>query len=304
MSNLHLRIQKCFVATVVASSVLAFGAVSARAQDAFQDPGDSFATPPTQASHDQMPINNSQRELVLPRGFVRADLGLTLGDWAFGGRSDIYFWHDLGLSVGLFDGFEVGLTANRPGFRPRVAAGALTLGSDGDDFHYGRLVLYGRYQFIRSDHVLIAADLEFGFPTGSNRQGVARGGDFGMRAWVPIRIRMENIALDLGATIEFVTDPGQANFYVPFIMTLNLAERFYLRGGVSFEIYDLFDTDDDFALLHFFFGGGYTADIEGHPVDIGGEFGFPAMVISRSSDRTEGGVWYFRVNAALHYDLF
>jgi hypothetical protein len=250
----------------------------------------------------QLPVSRTQRELVEPEGYVRIDLGLTFGDGNGRANDGIFFAHDLGGGVGLVENFEVGVSLNREWFWPRVGGGLVPILYDGDHVHFHRIPIYARYQFVTSDHVAIAGDLEFNLATHAHGRHRHQ-----MRASLPVRLRGGSVMFDTGFTFELETNDAQANFYTPAVFAFNATEALFFRVATGFGVTDM--RKEGF-FMPLFFGGGYTFPVSTALVDVSGDFGFPFLAHHGerygpgANDRTSADFWMFKVTVAVHLSAF
>ena len=273
------------------ASLLASAAGTARAQDVAP-----INAPP---ANEAIPLQRTQRELVLPNGYVRGDLALSFGDRFRNAPGGEFFAHDLGGGLSLVENLEFGISLNREWFWPRIGGGVLPLFWDGDHVHFQGLPIYARYQFLTTEHVAIAGDIEMFLETHSHHR--ARRHAF--RASLPVRLRFGAFMFDTGFTFEAQTNDAQANFYMPAIFTINPTEALHFRLSTGFGVYDM---DKNQVFMPLYFGGGYSLYISNILADINLDFGFPYMVHSAPSggDHTTHENWMVKLSVAAYFDVF
>lgn len=274
---------------ILLAALLAGTASHASAQDVGEP-----AVAPVSAG---VPIQRTQRELVLPEGYVRADLGLTFGDANGNARNGEFFAHDLGGGISLIENLEFGISLNREWFWPRYGGGVLPLFWDGNHVHFLALPIYARYQFLTTEHVAIAGDVEMYLRTHSH--GPTR---HAFRASLPIRFRFNSFMIDTGVTFEVETNDAQANIYLPAVFTFNPTEALHFRVSTGFSALDM---DKDFLAMPLFFGGGYSLTISDILADINLDFGFPYLVHSDfgGGDHSSPDIWMVKLSVAAYIDV-
>ncbi|MCA9577772.1 MAG: hypothetical protein R3B40_03755 [Polyangiales bacterium] len=251
--------------------------------------------PPTSAS--AMPTQRTQRELVLPEGYVRGDLALSFGDQNGNAPNGEFFAHDLGGGISLVENLEFGISLNREWFWPRVGGGVLPLFWDGDHVHFIALPIYARYQFLTTEHVAIAADVEMYIRT--HEHGPKR---HAFRASLPVRLRFGGFMFDTGVTFEVQANDAQANLFLPALFTFNPTEALHFRLSTGFGVLDM---DGDQMFMPLFFGGGYSLTVADILADINLEFGFPNLVHSAPGGGDHGSpdTWMVKLSLAAYIDV-
>jgi hypothetical protein len=244
-----------------------------------------------------VPVTRTHRELVLPEGYVRGDLALSFGDQNGNFRGGEFFAHDLGGGISIIENLEFGISLNREWFWPRVGGGVLPLFWDGSHVHFQALPIYARYQFLTTEHVAIAGDIEMYLRT--HAHGPTR---HGFRASLPVRLRFDRFMIDTGFTFEAQTNDAQANLYVPAIFTINPTEALHIRASTGFGVLDM---DGDAVFMPLFFGGGYSLAIGDILADINLDFGFPTLVHSAPAggDHSTPQNWMVKLSVAAYIEV-
>lgn len=284
---------------LLTAMVAALSGARARAQDA-----ETVEVPSA-----GVPIQRTQRELVLPEGYVRGDLALAFGDndgLDFSPQNG-FFAHDLGGGLSIVPNLEFGVSLNREWFWPRVGGGLVPIYWDGDRAHFWRIPIYARYQFVTSEHVAIAADVEMNLAT----HGYSNARRHAFRASLPVRLRFGSFMFDTGFTFEAETrgpaNHGQANIYFPAVFTLSATEALFFRLATGIGISDMRSRGVHMPL---FFGGGYSLTISDILADINLDFGFPYLahnddffVPGPGGDSTSPDIWMVKISFAAYLDL-
>lgn len=278
---------------VVTTLLVGLASGRAQAQDAIE---------PAEAPGAGVPTQRTQRELVLPEGYVRGDLALSFGDANGNGDPD-FFAHDLGGGISFVENLELGVSLNREWFWPRVGGGLVPIFWDGDRAHFYRIPLYARYQFLTSEHVAIAADVEMNFAT--HRFANTRRHAF--RASLPVRLRFSSFMIDTGFTFEALSNDAQANLYLPAVFTVNATEALFFRLSTGLGILDMRSEGVHMPL---FFGGGYSLNFSEILADINLDFGFPYLahnddffVPGPGGDRSSPDIWMVKFSLAVYIDV-
>ncbi len=281
---------------LVLTAVLAiFTGARAQAQDAA----------PVEAPSAGVPIQRTQRELVLPEGYVRGDLALAFGDTFDLSPESGFFAHDFGGGLSIVENLEFGVSLNREWFWPRVGGGLIPIYWDGDRAHFWRIPIYARYQFVTSEHVAIAADVEMNLAT----HGYSNSRRHAFRASLPVRLRFGSFMFDTGFTFEAETkgpaNRGQANMYFPAVFTLNATEALFFRLATGVGIWDMRSEGVHMPL---FFGGGYTLTVADTVADINLDFGFPYLAHNDAfrgpgGDSSSPDIWMVKISFAAYLDL-
>lgn len=253
----------------------------------------AFAPEASAQNAQAYPLRVTQRPLTIPQRTVRIDAGFhanryeacftVLGSRSCSGATTTHL--NLGGAFGILDDLEVGAT---------LIPLRLT-----DDFAFTNPSLYGRYRFMRTDQMQLAADLSLTIP-------VQSGSSFGMSVGVPAWFYLnEGFQIQTGLYYQATfSDPVSHGLWVPAVFNINVMDNLHvgIRTGLSLP----FQNTGDTLSLPLGVEVGYAlAGANNRPlVDIVPYFNFPQFLVPGSSGDVIGsGYWSTGVNARVYLFL-